>query len=185
MDMGTLLWRRVELSGRFSDATTFLLDNQVFKSRPGYFVYSLFELDNNTKVLVNRGWIKAEASREDIPKLDIPQERLSITGTIKAAPATGMLLAENTEEELAPGLYRLQYINPEKMNSQYRMTLLPYIVRLDAESPAGYAREWRQPGSGKEKHLGYAFQWFAMASALLIIFVAVNLKKRSDNNSET
>ena len=55
--------------------------------------------------------------------------------------------------------------------------LLPHIIKLEPESEGGFNRDWREPGSGKEKNLGYAFQWFAMASALLIIFLAVNLKK--------
>jgi surfeit locus 1 family protein len=180
----TLLWRKTILSGSFSQTHTYLLDNQVVKSEAGYFVYSLFELDNGNTVLVNRGWVVASADRKQIPELDTPHGKLKISGVIKAPPATGLLLAENTDEQLAQGLYRLQHISPEDINKQHQLTLLPYIVRLDAESPAGYAREWRQPGSGKEKHLGYAFQWFAMAAALLIIFLAVNLKKKTDGNNE-
>ncbi len=179
MNIDSLLWRKAYLTGRFSKSPAFLLDNQVLKGQAGYFVYSLFRLDNDNVVLVNRGWIMATASRKDIPALDNPQGRLEIQGTIKAPPATGKLLAENTDEKLAPGLYRLQHINLKEIESNYHIALLPYVVRLTAESPAGFRREWRQPGSGREKHLGYAFQWFAMAGTLLLIFLIVNLKKVS------
>ena len=37
---------------------------------------------------------------------------------------------------------------------------------------------WRPAASGPEKHYGYAFQWFAMATALTAIFVVVNLSPR-------
>jgi surfeit locus 1 family protein len=185
MDINSLIWRKTVLTGRFRHSPVFLLDNQVLKGQTGYLVYSLFDLQNKHTVLVNRGWIKARATRDDIPLVDTPQESLEITGTIKTSPATGILLAENTDEDLGQELYRLQNISPEKLVSHYKVTILPYIVRLDMNSAAGYIRDWRQPGSGREKHLGYAFQWFAMASALLIIFLAVNLKKNVDTSNET
>jgi len=37
---------------------------------------------------------------------------------------------------------------------------------------------WRPAASGPEKHYGYAFQWFAMAAALTVIFVVVNLSRK-------
>jgi surfeit locus 1 family protein len=87
------------------------------------------------------------------------------------------VLAEKTDEDLGNGLYRLQRVDLEKLNAKYELKLLSPIIRLDPDSEGGFVRDWRKPGSGKEKNLGYAFQWFAMASALLIIFLAVNLKK--------
>jgi surfeit locus 1 family protein len=57
------------------------------------------------------------------------------------------------------------------------LELLPYLVRMAPESPAGFARSWRAPGSGEEKHLGYAFQWFAMAAAILVIYLILNIKR--------
>jgi len=185
MDVNKLLWRKVILSGVFAQTPAFLLDNQVVDGRAGYFVYSPFELDSNNTVLVNRGWIRATADRGEVPVLEVRHGRVEISGLIKVPPATGILLAENTEEKLAEGLYRLQHINLLEINERYNLNLLPYVIRLEPESTAGYVRKWNLPGSGKEKHLGYAFQWFAMAGALLIIFLTVNLKKRTDGDSKT
>lgn len=179
IDIVDLLWRRAVLSGSFNQDYTFLLDNQVLNRQPGYYVYSLFKTDIDTTLLVNRGWIRAGTDRWDVPGLATPGGRLKLSGVIKPAPATGWLLAKNTDEKLEDGLYRLQQISPEEISRKYQLTLPSYVLRLDAESTAGYVRDWQQPASGKEKHLGYAFQWFAMASALLIIFLTVNLKKSS------
>lgn len=179
MDISGLLWRKAILAGSFSNKHTFLLDNQVLNMQPGYYVFSPFEIDNGITLLVNRGWIRAGVDRSETPMLDTPGGRLTLSGVIKAPPVTGWLLAEDTEEELGQGLFRLQHISPEDIGSRYQLTLTPYILRLDEGSAAGYERDWQQPGSGREKHLGYAFQWFAMASALLLIFLVVNLKKES------
>ena len=177
MDSDSLLWRKAVLSGEFKHSPVFLLDNQVLKNEVGYFVYSLFEIKNGNIVLVNRGWTKAGLTRDVIPVITVPQYITEITGIIAAAPFSGIALAENTDENLGNGLYRLQHIDPEKLNAKYELKLLPHIIKLEPESKGGFVRDWRLPGSGKEKNLGYAFQWFAMASALLIIFLAVNLKK--------
>lgn len=179
MDINGVLWRKAILTGSFSDKHTFLLDNQVLNMQPGYYVFSPFEIENGITLLVNRGWIRAGVDRRQIPVLDTPGGRIKLSGVIKSPPFTGWLLAEDTDEELGQGLYRLQHISLQDIGSRYQLTLMPYILRLDEESTAGYERDWQQPGSGREKHLGYAFQWFAMASALLIIFLAVNLEKES------
>ena len=43
---------------------------------------------------------------------------------------------------------------------------------------------WRPAASGPEKHYGYAFQWFAMATALTAIFVVVNLSRSESDEPE-
>ncbi len=177
-DLDTMIWRRVHLSGNFNKEHTFLLDNQILNGQAGYFVYNLFEMENELPALVNRGWIRAKPDRKNLPEIVIPLQKLDISGVIKKVPATGILLAEHTDEELGNGLYRIQQVNLDKLATKYKISLLPYVIRMDAESVEGYARDWREPGSGKEKHLGYAFQWFAMSSALIIIFLVVNLKKK-------
>lgn len=181
MDSGSLLWRKAVLRGVFRHSPVFLLDNQVLKNEVGYFVYSPFELNNGNIVLVNRGWIKAGVTRDLIPDIPVPHDVSEITGVIKEAPFTGIALAQNTDEDLGKGVYRLQHIELEKLVKNYGLTLLPHVIRLEPESKGGFMRDWRKPGSGKEKNLGYAFQWFAMASALLIIFLVVNLKKTTED----
>lgn len=180
-NIDSLIWRKAVLAGSFVPTHTFLLDNQVVKGMTGYFAYSPFVLDSNITVLVNRGWLKAGARRDQIPQFITPQGRLQISGKIKAPPKTGRLLAENTDEIVSAKVYRLQHLDPEKLNKKYGLKLLPYVIRLDSESPAGFERAWTEPASGKEKHLGYAFQWFAMTAALLIIFITVNLNKANEH----
>ena len=176
-----LHWRRASLKGVFKADIIFLLDNQVYQGRAGYFVYSVLEIDGNKNLLVNRGWIKANPDRKivSIPNLEGSTEALS--GIIKAPPATGWLLAEGTDEILDKGIVRLQHIDPVALNDHYQLNIAPYIFRLDEDSPLGFTRDWTEPGFGKDKHLGYAFQWFAMAIALLIIYIVVNTDRTKND----
>lgn len=168
-------WRRAVLSGVFVDKPLFLLDNQVSAGRAGYFVYSIFQLDPNSRVLVNRGWTQAMPRRENLPPLATPTAPLQLSGTIKNPPFTGRQLAENTDEAMGGGVIRLQYLDIDHLNSKYDLDLQPFVFRLDAGADAAYKLDWPLPVTGKEKHLGYAFQWFAMSVAIMVIFMALNL----------
>jgi len=45
-------------------------------------------------------------------------------------------------------------------------------VLLDPAAPDGYRRNWRPSDFGPERHIGYAFQWFALAVTLVILYLA-------------
>ncbi len=180
-DSNSLFWRRASLQGILKTDIVFLLDNQVNQGQAGYFVYSVLELDGNRNLLVNRGWIKANPDRRIVSIPDVPASADVLTGIIKAPPATGWLLAKETDESLANGIVRLQHINPAAINERYQLNIVPYVFRLDQASPSGFIRDWSAPGLGRHKHLGYAFQWFAMAFALLIIYIVVNTDRTKND----
>jgi surfeit locus 1 family protein len=57
-------------------------------------------------------------------------------------------------------------------------------VYLDADEPDGFLRDWRPQLLSPEKHLGYAMQWFAMALALVVIYVVVNLRRPEEGKHD-
>ncbi len=176
-EAAALYWRRVFMQGRYDPGVIYLLDNQVHRTKPGYYVFTRFLLEDGVAVLVNRGWMAAAKTRAQIPQILTPLESMSLTGTITPPPITGILLAEGSAERLRDDLIRVQEINIDAIADENNWVLLPYVVRLDGPAPRGLLRVWRAPGSGRERHLGYAFQWFAMAMALLVIYVILNTKK--------
>ncbi|MFT5425262.1 MAG: surfeit locus 1 family protein [Gammaproteobacteria bacterium] len=173
-----LLWHKVTIKGEFSRDANILLDNQVINGKAGYFVYTPFKFKNEGFwILVNRGWLPAGASRDDPPGLIAEEGVLKIVGSIKLPPSTGMLLAENLAEQLGDGTIRVQKLEFVAIEKALKIELLPNVVRLEPESAGGFTRHWKAPGSGEEKHLGYAFQWFAMAGAIFIIYLILNFKR--------
>ena len=180
--MEKFVWRRARLSGRFIPAPTFLLDNRVHAGRAGYFVYSVFQTAKDNMVLVNRGWVQAMPRRDQLPVLTTPAEPLELRGLLKQAPRTGKLLAEDTDEILPNEVIRLQFLNLDHVNNNYNLKLAPLVLRLEEKTSNSFNIDWPSPASGKEKHLGYAFQWFAMAMALLVIFITLNSKRVEKND---
>jgi surfeit locus 1 family protein len=72
----------------------------------------------------------------------------------------------------------LNYPKADELKLLYSDQLLSPTILLDADQPDGYARFWSiDLGFIPERHIGYAIQWFGLALTLLIIYVAVNLKR--------
>lgn len=173
-----LQWRNVIISGNFESAHQFLLDNQPMNFQTGYFVYTPFKLENDTtRILVNRGWVPANLDRQILPDIRLSEQTLTITGVATAPPTPGVVLSDNLTEFMKDGLIRIQQLKLDQIESVTGHAFLPFVVRMDKNSPQGFIRDWVLPGSGAEKNYGYAFQWFAMAATLLIVYFAVNIKK--------
>lgn len=178
LDTTNMLWRQVILEGSYVPDKLFLLDNQTMHNSAGYLVYTPFRLrDSEYIVLVNRGWVPLGPDRARAPQLKTPVEMLTLHGMVKFPPVPGIVLDKAKNEILDNGYTRLQVLELDVLNYQPGGTLLPYVVRLEGDSEQGLLREWQKPGFGREKHLGYAFQWFAMSAALIVIFVVVNIKR--------
>lgn len=170
-----LLWRRVQARGRYLPAPQYLLDNQVHAGRPGYQVYAVFETADRVRVLVARGWVAADPDRRRAPTLSLPSGEMELAGSMRPPPRTPVLM-ETPPEQLAPGVLRVQQIDPARFGAELP-GLLPYELRLAGSEP-GFERDWPAPGSGAERHRGYAFQWFALAGTLAIIWLVLGLRRR-------
>jgi surfeit locus 1 family protein len=173
-----MLWRRCIVKGHYTGDRVFLLDNQVLNGLAGYFVFNPFEIEgSDIWVMVNRGWVSAGGYRDRAPAIMTSQEQVVITGLAYLPSSIPMPANGNNVERMVQGVTRMQEMDTEVMEGLLGHKLLPYVIRLDPASPTGYARVWPEPESGMERHMGYAFQWFALAATLLIIYVSVNLRR--------
>ena len=171
-----IVWRHINATGEFVEQYQILLDNQVEKGHAGYFIYTPFKLAHSKQtVLVNRGWLPAGSDRTTSPALIMTSGIINIEGIAKEEPKAGLLLKRLPPEQLGAGVYRVQHLNIGEMAAFTKMKLLPFIIRLEPESEHGYRRRWQTPGSGERMHMGYAFQWFAFAATLLIIYLVMNI----------
>jgi surfeit locus 1 family protein len=169
---------RASAAGRYRGATL-LLDNQVHRGQAGYLVYTAFELSNRTEsVLVNRGWISAGADRSRAPELATPTVEQRLEGRLSPPPQGGLRLeGRRLIEVLADGMLRVQTIDFADLTTTLDLELLSITMLLDSEAPYGFVRAWTPPGSDETRHLGYAFQWFALAATVVVVTVVVTLRR--------
>jgi surfeit locus 1 family protein len=161
--------------GRFDSQHQVLLDAMMHEGRTGYQVLTPLLRDGQPAVLVNRGWIEAESNREVLPILDVEALERRVTGLAGRLPEPAMRLSEAGSTESGWPRVAL-YPTRAQLEKMLGYPVLDTIVFLDANGPDGFLRAWRPQLVSPEKHLGYAMQWFAMAVALLIIYVVVNLR---------
>ena len=174
-------YRRVEVRGRYLGARQFLLDNRTHRGTAGYHVLTALELTPgaDSAVMVNRGWVAVGPRRDRLPALAVPPGQVKVSGIVGIPPRESFLLgASGYEQRTWPRV--VQVADLTEMQAAFGTRLLPFVVLLEAEGPHGYVREWTPYlGFGPDRHRAYAFQWFSLAGALVIIYLVVN-SRRSD-----
>ena len=163
-------YRRVQGTGYFGEQV-WLLDNQVLRGRVGYHVIMPFTVANQDTVLVNRGWVQAPPTRDQLPQFETPSSLTQVSGRFYN-PSDNKLAREIGGVDQWPR--RIQKLNVEQLQDQLGMPTLPFIVQIDADSPGALSVQWHTLNTGSQKHTGYAVQWFAMAFVLSVALVFAN-----------
>ncbi len=163
-------WRRVRARGRYDTSMTILLDNQVLHGIPGYSVLTPFRLQlQGLCVLVNRGWIPLQGDRQWVPQIVTGEKETEITGLVRPLYRPAIMLGDDEPERLSATVWRMLSVDPERLAHKVKHRLLPFVIELDPAGSSGFRREWRIPGTGEERHIAYAVQWFAFAAVVLVL----------------
>lgn len=170
-------YRRAQATGEYLADRQFLLDNRVHQGRVGYHVLTPLRLQRSGVVLlVNRGWVPQGATRADLPALPAPQTEVRIEGLIDFPPDKVFALGEGEDRD--PGWPKvLQRVRPDLQAQQLGARLLPLVLLLGPEQPHGFVRDWNPIVMGPERHVGYAVQWFALAAALMILYILAHVRR--------
>lgn len=190
-----LRYRRVLLTGSFDAAHCFLLDNQVHQGRVGYEIICPFinrkkanqeradqsSTDQSvvaaTIVMVSRGFVVAPPLRTQLPAIPAVATPISIYGEVYLPAGEQVLLADLQAADGWPKVVQaasVDYLKSLLGAATSELPVYPWIVRLDADSPALLEPHWQTVNLSPEKHTGYAVQWFAMAATLVLIGIAAN-----------
>ena len=164
------LHRAVRLQGRWSAAHTVYLENRQMKGRPGFYVLTPLLLDDGKAVLVQRGWQPRDmADRTRVAAVPTAAGRVQLQGRIAPSPSRLYDFAG-----AASGAIRQNLVLGE-FARETGLDLLPYSVLQEQQDPAGQPdgllRDWPQPAADVHKHYGYAFQWFALSTLVIGLYV--------------
>lgn len=166
--------QRVMVQGVFDNEHTWLLDNKQRQGKVGYEIISPFIMSDGGQILVNRGWLPAGKTRKDIPEIKPLNDTVTIFAELASVTEHPLLNAE-TQDASWPRI--IMAIDSKIMSQQLGKNLLSRYLKLDESSQGAFITDWQLVNAGSEKHMGYAFQWFSMAIALIIwaIFANTNL----------
>jgi surfeit locus 1 family protein len=179
IDAAALAGQRVVLVGRFEPSGTVFLDNRTRGGVAGFHVLTPLRVigaagagDPDARhVLVLRGWIARDvADRTRLPALRTPEDTVRVEGLAMTALPQPIVLARD-ETDPAPDARLWQRLELDAYRRWSGLALQPVLVRQTSALDDGLARDWAEPGSGVDKHHGYAFQWYALALATALLWL--------------
>lgn len=151
--------------------------------------------------MVQRGWVPRNfMDRTQLPAVETPPGLVEITARIAPPPAQLMQLGKEEGAPAGAGAAAAQGAEPPSaaatpaatepapagpQASRIRQNLDLHAFRVETGLPLredfslqqvgpaseGLDREWPQPALGIEKHYGYAFQWFGLATLVTVLYV--------------
>jgi len=172
-----LNYRSAQVEGNYNSEKQIFIDNKIYQGKTGVHVMTPFKLKNSEySILVNRGWVPMAIDRSSLPKVETTAQFLTLSGKIKVSGKKPFMVGDQFQSNQGwPAL--MQWISFKDIESKSGLKLLPYIFLLDEKEQSGYVRNWKPVVMQPEKSTSYAVQWFALALALVIIYIVVNLKE--------
>jgi surfeit locus 1 family protein len=180
-EKSSLLWRKVEFEGSFLNKQNIILDNQIFNQIAGFNIITPFKIKgSNSIVLVNRGWHPNLKNREMLPVITEIKGERSLLGYVAGFPVSGIKLGKNNIETLNSQIFRFQRLDTLELNYFLSANVMPYMIYLDPIIDKEFYENFKLPAPDSQKNYGYAFQWFAFAITLLIIFMRLSMTRKTN-----
>ncbi|WP_133128905.1 SURF1 family protein [Legionella nagasakiensis] len=176
LDKPPAQYQRIKVRGHFLSQVV-LLDNQHHQHQFGYHVLSPFQLTNHQIILVDRGWVAGDVTRQSLPVIKTPLSIIEIIGSSYYPSEKKILLGQPFEKK--ENQLIIESIDTKIASQFLHKSVHPFIIRLDKKEANGFIREWPIVSMSPQRHYAYAFQWFAIAFVIFVLFVALNSKKKA------
>ena len=181
--------RTAQLTGTWLTERTVWLDNRTQQGRTGFEVITPLRLHapgsacDGRLLLVQRGWVPRDMrDRRRVPDLPTATGRVTVPGRVVASVSRVYQLGTEPSPVAAPTAAPAQPLIRQNVDAAFWQTWLGQsplpgaVLQVQAEAPSPdtvLQRQWAAPDLGRDKHLGYAAQWFALsavAAALTLWF---------------
>ncbi|WP_435606927.1 SURF1 family protein [Pseudomonas knackmussii] len=164
---------RVRLQGRFDAQHSLLLDNRTRDGAAGVeLLQPFYDKPSGLWLLVNRGWLPW-TNRRTAPAFDTPTGDQLLDAWTYVAPPGGLQLADR-QSQAWPRL--ITRVDPASVWQAVGRNGLPLELRLEP-GDAAFDTNWPVVAVSPERHTGYAVQWFAMATALLALYLYLGIRR--------
>ena len=163
----------VRLLGYYS-GEPYYLDNRTRSGKVGYEILQVF-ISGEQRWLVNRGWVAAGSDRGKLPEVQWPLAAKVINGFLYPVDDSQGQGSGTDGSDAA----RIQSLNSD-LASRLNLAQPRWTIRLSADSDTALVTDWQLLPSPPQRHTAYAVQWFAMAVALVLmwLFAATNFRER-------
>lgn len=168
----------VMLTGYYMNKPEFHIAARYYKSKLGYSVLTPFIVDEGPDtgkiVLVNRGWIPAALKDEKSSYATITDEKITIKGRIRLSNERNPFTPENQPEK---NIWFGR--DTAEMAESARLKFEPLTLDIVGDQNAS---SYPVPADAKVQlrndHLAYAFTWFSIGLAILVISLLYHRKPK-------
>jgi surfeit locus 1 family protein len=176
-DTERLRFRTLTATGIYEPDGQILLENRRYGQRTGFHVITPLRIaGEDLRVLVNRGWIPADAT--GLPThAPVPEGTRTIKGQTHI-PESPALVLHGADDAAASWGERWPYLTLDLYAETVDFPIQPVVVLLDPEDEGGFARSWPREFPREGMHIGYALQWFAFAVFTLVIYLRFSIERR-------
>ena len=171
-------WDRVLVSGKWENKKQLLIDNVIHQGIAGYKVLTPLRIDETNKlILVDRGWIKQNKFRDQLPDIQIPDDFESVSGTLEQ-PELGLVLSDELISNNWPKISQTK--NVEVISKAYTEEIFPMILLADPllKNSLEYIKI-TPTNMTPIKHYGYSSQWFLMFIVLCFMYIWYGLSRNA------
>ena len=166
----------VVVRGQYVANQQVFLDNQQDHGRAGVQVITPLRIEgSNVLVLINRGWAPWGQSRSELPQAPAPTGDVVVTGSaILPLVKKPFLMPDRADAN--PRIWN--QIDLARYATMAGTPVQPMVIlqnRDDAND--GLVRDWPPPEDRVAMHRSYAWQWYAIATALLLFFCGTRWRK--------
>lgn len=169
-------WDRVYVQGKWDSSKQVLIDNVINRGIAGFKVLTpLRILETDQLILIDRGWVKRNQSRENLPDITITENNERVSGILEY-PELGLVLSGELVSDNWPKVSQTK--NLEIISKEYNEALYPLILVADPTSKNSLEYIKINPTNMTPvKHYGYSAQWFLMFLVLCFMYVWYGFKK--------
>ncbi len=178
-------FRRIEADGVFDFENQIVLKGQNYQTQAGVQLITPFMLDDQTAILVARGWIPfAESKPEQWSQFDEPEIR-----KIRGLAQESQVLPADQQPEEADGPQTAWFrIDISKIEKQLPYKLLPFFIYQLPEEGRSFStlpiREDRHPALYLRSpwlHINYVIQWASFS--LILGFTYIMLVRKEERKA--
>lgn len=168
-DPDALIYRRVEVSGRYRHADEFLLTPRSNNRQAGHHVVTPLEVDGGGGVLVERGWVPFAMDSPPIDDAAPPDGAVSVSGILFPTREATRFGTSGTDSQEAGSLTFMSTVDVDRIQPQVDIPLLPVSILLQEQQPPpqGLPIPGAPPEQSEGSHQSYAMQWFFFTAILL------------------
>ncbi len=145
----------------------------------GFFLLTPLRLSgSNAIVWVNRGWAPRSFDQlNKVPEVITPEGNTEVIGVVFDAAGKTYQLGKESGGLASDGRVIQENLDLGQLAKTFEAEQMPFVLREDTNSVKdGLQRLWSSPETGVEKHLGYAFQWFALALMSFVFWIVTGLR---------